>query len=106
VFAIAFLVTSLSVICFSYQPITGHIYLCPVANIVYSGMCTIFLEWHLENKHLRYLSRYLRLNLTSSHLYKKVKVPLLLTNLALRHEDVWGSGSIDPYFLDVDTSWR
>jgi hypothetical protein len=24
----------------------------------------------------------------------------------LRHEDVWGSGCIDPHFLDLDTSWR
>jgi hypothetical protein len=25
---------------------------------------------------------------------------------ALRHEDVWGSGCIDPSFLDLGTSWR
>jgi hypothetical protein len=26
--------------------------------------------------------------------------------LALRHEDVWGRRYIDPYFLDLGTSWR
>jgi hypothetical protein len=31
---------------------------------------------------------------------------LCLTNYALRHEDVWGSGCIDPHFLDLGTSWR
>jgi hypothetical protein len=36
----------------------------------------------------------------------KVKLSLCLTNLALRHEDVWGSGCIDPHFLDLGTSWR
>jgi hypothetical protein len=29
-----------------------------------------------------------------------------LTNQALRHEGVWGSGCIDPYFLDLGTTWR
>jgi hypothetical protein len=36
----------------------------------------------------------------------KVKLPLWLTNLALRHEGVWGSGCIDPHFIDLGTSWR
>jgi hypothetical protein len=27
-----------------------------------------------------------------------------LTNQALRHEGVWGSGCINPYFLDLGTS--
>jgi hypothetical protein len=31
-------------------------------------------------------------------------VPVL--NSALRHEGVWGSGCIDPHFLDLGTSWR
>jgi hypothetical protein len=35
-----------------------------------------------------------------------VKVSLCLTNYALRHEGVWGSGCIDPHFLDLGTSWR
>jgi hypothetical protein len=38
--------------------------------------------------------------------YKKVKLPLSLTNSALRHEDVWGSGCIDPDILGLGTSWR
>jgi hypothetical protein len=29
-----------------------------------------------------------------------------ITNSALRHEDIWGSGCIDPHFLDLGTSWR
>jgi hypothetical protein len=36
----------------------------------------------------------------------KVKLSLCLTNLALRHQGVWGSGCIDPLFLDLGTSWR
>jgi hypothetical protein len=36
----------------------------------------------------------------------KVKLSLCLTNWALRHEGVWGSGFIDPRFLDLGTSWR
>jgi hypothetical protein len=37
---------------------------------------------------------------------KKVKLSLCLTNQALRHEGVWGSGCIDPHFFDLGTSWR
>jgi hypothetical protein len=29
-----------------------------------------------------------------------------LTTKALRHEDIWGNGYIDPRFLDLGTSWR
>jgi hypothetical protein len=29
-----------------------------------------------------------------------------MLNKPLRHEDVWGSGYIDPCFLDLGTSWR
>jgi hypothetical protein len=35
----------------------------------------------------------------------KVKLSLCLTTYALRHEGVLGSGSIDPHFLDLGTSW-
>jgi hypothetical protein len=37
---------------------------------------------------------------------KKVKMSQCLTNAALRHEGVWGSGCIEPHFLDLGTSWR
>jgi hypothetical protein len=37
---------------------------------------------------------------------RKVKLSLCLTNSALRHEGVWGSGCIDLHFLDLGTSWR
>jgi hypothetical protein len=30
----------------------------------------------------------------------------LVHNQALHHEDVWGSGCIDPRFVDLGTSWR
>jgi hypothetical protein len=35
----------------------------------------------------------------------KVKLSLCLTNYALRHEGVWGSGCIRPH-IDLGTSWR
>jgi hypothetical protein len=31
---------------------------------------------------------------------------MFLTNEALCHEGIWGSGCIDPRFLDLATSWR
>jgi hypothetical protein len=37
---------------------------------------------------------------------RKVKLSLFLTNKALRHEDLWETGCIDPRFLDLGTSWR
>jgi hypothetical protein len=37
---------------------------------------------------------------------KKEKLYLCLVNEALRHEGVWGSGSINLLFLDLGTSWR
>jgi hypothetical protein len=37
---------------------------------------------------------------------KKVKLSLCFTNEALCHEGVWGSGCIDPHFLDLGTIWR
>jgi hypothetical protein len=37
---------------------------------------------------------------------KKVKLSLCLTNYALHHEGVWGSGCIAPHFLDLgSTHW-
>jgi hypothetical protein len=38
--------------------------------------------------------------------YIKVKLSLCSTNKALCYEGVWGSGYIDPYFLDFGTIWR
>jgi hypothetical protein len=35
-----------------------------------------------------------------------VKLSLCTTNLAVRHEDEWESGCIDPRILDLGTSWR
>jgi hypothetical protein len=40
------------------------------------------------------------------HFVKKVRLSLGLANSALRHEDLCGSGCIDPRLLDLDTSWR
>jgi hypothetical protein len=40
-------------------------------------------------------------------LKKKVKIKsLCLTNQALCHEGVWGSGCIDPHFLGLGINWR
>jgi hypothetical protein len=36
----------------------------------------------------------------------KVNLTLCLTNKALRHKGVWGSGCIDPDFLDLGSGWR
>jgi hypothetical protein len=36
----------------------------------------------------------------------KVNLPLCLTNYALLHEGLWGSGCIDPHFLHLGTTWR
>jgi hypothetical protein len=36
----------------------------------------------------------------------KVKLSLCLTNYALRHEDVWESGCIEPRLLDLGTGSR
>jgi hypothetical protein len=36
----------------------------------------------------------------------KVKLSLCLINQALCDEGVWGSGYIDPHFLDLSSSWR
>jgi hypothetical protein len=41
-----------------------------------------------------------------SEIHKKVNLSLCLHNHAALNEDVWGSGCIDPYFLDLDSSWR
>jgi hypothetical protein len=38
--------------------------------------------------------------------HQKVKLPLCSTNYALRHAGEWGSGCIDPRFLDLGTSSR
>jgi hypothetical protein len=35
----------------------------------------------------------------------QVKLSLCLIDKALRHEDVWGTGCIDPGILDLGTSW-
>jgi hypothetical protein len=39
-------------------------------------------------------------------LAKKGKVKLSLCLTHLRHEGVWGSGCVDPHFLDLGSSWR
>jgi hypothetical protein len=36
----------------------------------------------------------------------KVNLSLCLTNQPLQHEGVWGSGCIDPRFLNLGVSWR
>jgi hypothetical protein len=36
----------------------------------------------------------------------KVNLTLCLAKYEIHHEGVWGSGRIDPYFLDISISWR
>jgi hypothetical protein len=45
-------------------------------------------------------------NVTFIRKVVKIKLSLCLANEALHHEDVWGSGCIDPRTLDLDTSWE
>jgi hypothetical protein len=40
------------------------------------------------------------------HAWQKIKLSLCLTNKALRHEDLWGSGCTNQRPLDLGTSWR
>jgi hypothetical protein len=38
-------------------------------------------------------------------IYVQAILSLCLTNYAYRHEGLWGSRSIHPYFIDLCTSW-
>jgi hypothetical protein len=38
--------------------------------------------------------------------YIRVAKFLCLTNKALSQEGVWGSGCINPRFIELDTSWK
>jgi hypothetical protein len=44
--------------------------------------------------------------MTTQELIEVNVKPLRLTDSALGHEDVGGSGCIDPRFLDLSTNWR
>jgi hypothetical protein len=48
------------------------------------------------------------ISLYSSKIVDKKEISRAVSNKgkALRHEGVWGSGCIDPAFLDLGTSWR
>jgi hypothetical protein len=46
-----------------------------------------------------------RLSKQVTEVYKCSKSKVQLAPV-LRHEGVWGSGCIDPCFLDLGTSWR
>jgi hypothetical protein len=37
---------------------------------------------------------------------KKMKLSPCLTDYALHHDSIWGSGRTDPGFIDLSTSWR
>jgi hypothetical protein len=37
---------------------------------------------------------------------RRINLSQCLTNEALRHGDLWGSGCTDPCFLDIGTRWR
>jgi hypothetical protein len=43
---------------------------------------------------------------TKAEEWMQVNLSLSLINKDLHHKDIWGSGCIDPHFLDLGTSWR
>jgi hypothetical protein len=50
---------------------------------------------------------HLHLRLSSAHKNNALKsTTRSRKGIALRHDDVWGSGCIDPRILDLGTSWR
>jgi hypothetical protein len=53
---------------------------------------------------MKYVEKWFLLN--SGMVKGKKMTSLWLPNWALLHEGVWGSGCIDPHFLDLGTSWR
>jgi hypothetical protein len=55
---------------------------------------------------LSYLRKFLRYFLCHVKFKKNVKLSLWLTNEAINHEGVWGSGYIHPRYLDLYTRWR
>jgi hypothetical protein len=63
-------------------------------------------SWVCTNTYFGNLSLSLSLSTHTHLLHLKVKLSLCLTNEALRHEGAWGSGCIDPHFLDLETGWR
>jgi hypothetical protein len=66
------------------------------------------IRFHIPDDHKLYTARR---EITKSILkiysiYIYIYLSLCLTNYALAHEGVWGSGYIDPRFLGLGTSWR
>jgi hypothetical protein len=65
-----------------------------------SAIALTTMQWEKKNKLFEYPV------LTVRFWNKKVKLSLCLTNEVLCHEGEWGSGCIDPEFLDLGNSWR
>jgi hypothetical protein len=64
------------------------------------------ISWAPEQVYLTQTSTLVWFCDTSLHFITKVKLALCLTDQSLYHDSVWGSGCIDPYFLDLGISWR
>jgi hypothetical protein len=74
-------------------------------------MSNVTLVGHIKTKRLYTILItlyvvFLRQDFAQTYLKSKGKLFLCLTNEALCHEGVWGSGYIDPHCLDISTSWR
>jgi hypothetical protein len=79
------------------------------ALLLYFGFqksgCLISLESHSSRKHEFRIFYNVSLKHVSIQQIN-VKLFLCLTNSTVCHEGVWGNGCIDPYFIDLGTSWR
>jgi hypothetical protein len=73
-----------------------------------------YIIWKLHTSMINVLSRkviklYFNCIESRGYVYSikvKVKLFLCLINYALRHGGVWGSGCVDPHFLDLGNRWR
>jgi hypothetical protein len=79
-----------------------------LADYVLHNKYSYFKDKLLKNEmiHERLCSSLLISHAVNIYKGKQVKLSVCLTNYALRHEGVWESECIDPYFLDLGTNWR
>jgi hypothetical protein len=97
-FSTAFLVKSLSAICFSCQPSIDHVSWFLVSKPVNSTNCVIiFLKSILRISIYIFITLHPTYPYELSHVYKDKIVPVLKS--AVCHEDVGGTGCIDPPLL-------
>jgi hypothetical protein len=73
-------------------PFDAKMFLFTVAIELASGFLSPRVKWSGERGRVMLTTHLLPVTV------KKVRLSLCLTNLALRHEGVWGNGRIDPHF--------